>query len=77
MSYKFPTESILELETRVSKIKSAISSMTKDQSELMPQLYNELTKLMEVIEVKKEQQQWIKDSSKHATESDLCFIYRQ
>ena len=51
--------------------------LPQDHKELMPQITEEINELKEVIKVKIQQQEWLKDTSKHATEKDLCYIYRQ
>ena len=73
MSYKITNKTIEELKTRINKLEL----LPQDHKELIPQITEEINELKEVLKVKIQQQDWLKDTSKHATEKDLCYIYRQ
>jgi len=73
MSYQITNKTITELQTRIEKLEL----LPQEQRELMPQITEEIKELKEVLNVKLEQEEWLKDTTKHATEKDLCYIYRQ
>jgi len=73
MSYQITNKTITELQTRIEKLES----LPQEHLELMPQIAKELKELKEVLDVKIEQAEWLKDTSNHATEKELCFIFRQ
>ena len=73
MSYQITNKTITELQERINKLEL----LPQEHKDLMPQITEEIKELKEVLNVKIEQQEWAKDTSKHATEKDLCYIYRQ
>lgn len=73
MSYQITNETITELQTRIEKLEL----LPQEHLELMPQIADEIKELKEVLNVKIEQEEWLKDTSKHATEAELCWVYRQ
>ena len=73
MSYQITNKTITELQTRIEKLEL----LPQSHRDLMPQITEEIKELKEMLNVKIEQQEWSRDTSRHATEKDLCYIYRQ
>ena len=73
MSYQITNKTITELQTRIERLEL----LPQSHRDLMPQISEEIKELKDVLNVKLEQQEWLKDTTKHATEKDLCYIYRQ